>query len=151
MGGLKTAYMTNTAPRAVLFGQMIGSYVELSLQPFSTNFTRPLERYPAKISLYRCAPIPCGFSLHSPGRTTFWGHELCLDSFHAWCSFQHAQNSGSQTLVARIYSLWCSNGDREVMNTSCGSLSYHRCKPLDRIDQGMYVVPAITLPRALVP
>jgi uncharacterized oligopeptide transporter (OPT) family protein len=27
MGGLKTAYMANTAPRAVLFGQMIGSYV----------------------------------------------------------------------------------------------------------------------------
>lgn len=26
MGGLKTAYMTKTAPRAILFGQMVGSF-----------------------------------------------------------------------------------------------------------------------------
>ena len=60
----------------------------------------------------RCAPLPCGFSLHSPARTTFRGHELCLISFHAWCGSQHAQNSRSQTLMARLYSLWYSNGDR---------------------------------------
>lgn len=35
MGGLETAYMTDTAPRAILFGQMIGSFVGTVIATFT--------------------------------------------------------------------------------------------------------------------
>jgi uncharacterized oligopeptide transporter (OPT) family protein len=86
MGGLKTAYMTNTALKGSTFGQMIGLYVGALIATVLYKLYSSSGKIPSEditvpdAHLYVVASLP-------------WGHELCLGSFHAWCSFQHAQNS----------------------------------------------------------
>lgn len=48
MGSLKTAYMTRTAPRAILFSHMIGSFVGTAIATFVYRIYTGVKKLPSK-------------------------------------------------------------------------------------------------------
>lgn len=126
MGGQKTAYITDTAPRAVFYGQMIGSLIGTLIATLAYRLYTTFQEFPNK--------------------------KFDVPDAHVWlvaARFIHQQGLPDKALGFSIASFVVGSG---LSVLRIVGRPYWWCKLVPSgvaMAIGMYVVPAITLPRAL--